>query len=253
MEKEERERTPPYTKFPKEWMTAILLFSGGGRCNGTDMAILMHVAMETWGWTPERSSADVSLSVLRTRISGSDTTLSDAIKKLCKPARKGGAGLLRVVAPYSTEESRGRLVAIETDWMVWAWPSEEALARCTLAMAAFRDYHPPYEDMANWRPLPDALDLAKQLRVTCLGLVPQAEEIPDDTSHPVFRRWCQTLATLMRKEKRTRADLSAMIRFVGGDPFWRARILGEHADLALEREHAKIYKQWYRSTNPDRG
>lgn len=243
----EGKETVPYAAFPKEWLTAIMLYGGGGRCNGTDMAILLYVAMETWGWTPARSCADVGLATLRTRIAGSDTTLSDATRKLCTPARKGGAGLLRVVSPYSTPENRGRLVAIETDWMLWAWPSEESLARCTLAMAPFRGYHEAYDDMAHWRPQPDALDLARQLRAVCRGLVPEAEEIPDDPTHPVFRRWCQTLWGLIRRHKRTREDLSGMIRFIGADEFWRARILGEHADLALEREHARIHKQWSRT------
>lgn len=222
-----------FIRVTQEWAHAVSLF---GRCNGTDWSVLMTVAHYTWGM--QRDSAEIGLAVFRDRLGQKDEAIRLSLVKLSKKASAGGYGMIRVVQEQTT--TRGRILALEDDWMAWAWEDEDHLARCSLAMTTYR--RGSKSEVSDWAPSRAALELAGLLREHCVGLVPEAEVPAEELTDRRWRRWVQSFEKLL--EKRDQTILSAMIRWAHRDPFWSPQILGENADLRLTRNIDTIHARY---------
>ncbi len=222
-----------FIRVPQEWAHAVALF---GRLNGTEWSVLMCVAHHTWGM--QRESAEIGLAVFRDRLGQKDETIRKSLVRLTRCRDKGGYGMIRVVQEQTTH--RGRVLAIEDDWMAWAWDDEDHLARCALAMTAYR--RGSKSELSDWKPAAEAVELAALLREHCVGIVPQAEVPAMDLADRRWRRWVQQFETMLVKRDKTL--LGACIRFAHRDPFWSPQILGENADLRLARNLDTIHARY---------
>ena len=222
-----------YIRVTQEWNHAATLF---GQLNGTDWSVLMTVAHFTWGL--QRESAELGIAIFSERMGQLEPSIRKSIAKLSRKREQGGFGMLRVV--QESTHSQSRVLAIEDDWMVWAWPTEDDMARCALAMTAYRKGSK--SEMSDWVPNEKAVSLATLLRDHCIGIVPEAEVPPIDVTHRQWRRWIQQFEKML--EKRSEPLLAGCIRFVHRDPFWSPQILGEHADLRLARNLDTIHARY---------
>lgn len=222
-----------FIRVTQEWAHAVSLF---GRCNGTDWSVLMTVAHYTWGM--QRDSAEVGLAIFRDRLGQKDEAIRQSLAKLAKKRDDGGFGMVRVVQEQTT--TKGRVLALEDDWIAWAWESEEDLARCSIAMTIYR--RSSKSDVSDWTPSDDAIDLARLLRDHCVGLVPEAEVPAENLTDRRWRRWLQSFEKML--EKRDKTILAGMIRWVHRDTFWSPQILGENADLRLSRNIDTIHARY---------
>ena len=222
-----------FVRTPQEWVHAVTLF---GKCNGTDWSVLMTVAHFTWGLS--RESAEIGLAVFRDRLGQKDESIRQSLARLTKKPAEGGYGMIRVVQESS--HIRARVLALENDWMAWAWDDEKTLARCSVAMTAYRKGSRSV--VSDWAPTELAITLATELREHCIGVIPEAEVPPMELTNATWRRWLQTFETLL--ERRTDTLLGALLRFVARDPYYRAHILGEQADQRLSREIDSIHARY---------
>lgn len=226
------EREPElYIRVTQEWAHAVTIF---GRCNGTDWSVLMTIAHFTWGMS--RSSHEIGMSIFQSRLGQKLETIRQSVAKLSTPS-PGGFGMVRIVHEQTVK--RSRVLSLEDNWMLWTWESEDHLARCSLAMGVYKKRS--RSTISDWEPDRRAVELATELREHCIGIIPQAEVPSLDLNDPRWRRWVQSMERML--VKRSPELLGAMMRFVHRDTFFRGLVLGEAADLRLERNVDTIHQR----------
>lgn len=228
---------PPLERFirtPQEWAHAATLL---GKLNGTDWGVCMIVAHYTWGL--QRESAEIGIAIFRERMAQKEEAIRLSLVRLTRKPADGGYGMIRVV--HEQSNTKGRVLAIEDDWMGWAWDDEDHLARCALAMTTYRKNS--RSEVSDWTPTSDAVDLATLLRQHCVGLVPEAEVPEMDMGRSrIWRRWLQQCEKML--EKRSPEIMGALVRYIHRDDHWGPLVFGEAADLRLARNLDQIHARW---------
>jgi len=228
----------PFVRISQEWLRAVMLF---GRLNGSEWAVLMVIAHDTWGFS--RKEASIGMAQFRAKLPGtSEAAIRKALHRLTRPTsdnpKRSGYALVHVVAQHTAE--RSTRYELNKDWETWPWRTVEELEHARVRLAPFEKGKGTKDPPKKSRTIPDNVPpLAAGIHAIA-NRVPHANIPTQDLTDATWRRWCGSILDLIERQH-TVDDIAACIRWAAHDPFWQSRLTGRNADRRFVSGFDTIY------------